>query len=97
METSCSDILPNISFCPALKKEVMFEKEFGMSWGKINDKKRGNFGVNLYFKEKGTLPREEQVVSTAGLNHDALRSAVGAEASGTKLAQNESDWGGEFL
>lgn len=53
--------------------------------------------MNLYFKEKGTIPSEEPVVSTAGLNHDALRSAVGAEAGGTKVAQNESDWGGEFL
>lgn len=53
--------------------------------------------MNLYFREKGTIPSEEQVVSTAGLNHDALRSAVGAEAGGTKLAQNESDWGGEFF
>lgn len=53
--------------------------------------------MNLYFREKGTIPSEEQVVSTAGLNHNALRSAVGAEAGGTKLAQNESDWGGEFF
>ncbi len=54
-------------------------------------------GVNYYFGKKGTIRSDEQVVSTAGLNHDALSSAVGPESGGTIRAQNESVWGSESL
>lgn len=49
------------------------------------------------FKENSVKPSEEQVVSTPGLNHNALRLAVGPEAGGSEQAQNESDWGCESL
>lgn len=56
-------------------------------------KRKKFFGVSSSFKEKGTISSDEQVVSTAVLNHDALSSAAGPEAGGTKRAQNESVWG----